>query len=82
MAYSRTQWANEETQLNARNMNNIEDGIEEALDKTEAVTKTEISLLAGKSANNLRAITAGTTDLTAGTSPLATDAIYLVYEDE
>lgn len=82
MAYSRTQWANEETQLNAHNMNNIEDGIEAALDKTEAVTKTEISLLAGKGANNLRTITAGTTDLIAGTSPLATDAIHLIYEED
>ena len=80
MAYSRTNWANEETQLNAHNMNNIEDGIEAALDKTEDVTKTEISLLSGKTADSLRTITAGTTDLTAGSSALATGAIHLVYE--
>ena len=80
MSYSRTTWENEVTQLNARNMNNIEDGVEEALDKMENVTKNEISLLAGKTANNLRTITAGTTDLTAGTSSLTTDTIYLVYE--
>lgn len=80
MSYSRTTWENEVTQLNARNMNNIEDGVEEALDKLENVTKNEISLLAGKTANNLRTITAGTTDLTEGTSSLTTDAIYLVYE--
>lgn len=80
MAYNRTQWVNEETQLNARNMNNIEDGIEESLDKMENVTKNEISLLAGKTANNFRTITAGTTDLEEGVSALATDAIYLVYE--
>lgn len=80
MAYSRTQWVNEETQLNARNMNNIEEGIEAALDKTADVTKAEISLLSGKTVNNLRTITAGTTDLEEGVSALATDAIYLVYE--
>lgn len=80
MAYNRTQWVNEETQLNAHNMNNIEDGVEEALDKMENVTKNEISLLAGKTANNLRTITAGTSDLTEGVSSLTTDAIYLVYE--
>lgn len=32
MAYDRTTWVNEETPLNADNLNNIEDGIEEALD--------------------------------------------------
>lgn len=87
MAYSRTTWVNEETQLNARNMNNIEDGIQEAMAeaadaaaKTADVTKMEIDLLSGKSSNNLRRITAGTTDLTAGVSSLTTDAIYLVYE--
>lgn len=80
MAYSRTQWVNEETQLNARNMNNIEEGIEAALDKTADVTKAEISLLSGKTANNLRTITAGTTDMEEGVSALTTDAIYLVYE--
>lgn len=31
MPYIRTQWQNEVTKLNARNLNNIEDGIEEAL---------------------------------------------------
>lgn len=87
MSYSRTTWENEVTQLNARNMNNIEDGIEEALTaaanaaaKTADVTKTEIDLLSGKTSANLRKITAGTTDLTAGVSSLTTDAIYLVYE--
>lgn len=87
MSYSRTTWENEVTQLNARNMNNIEDGIEEALTaaanaaaKTADVTKTEIDLLIGKTSNNLRKITAGTTDLEEGTSALTTDAIYLVYE--
>lgn len=29
MAYTRTHWVNNLTQLNAKNMNNIEDGIEE-----------------------------------------------------
>lgn len=87
MSYSRTTWENEVTQLNARNMNNIEDGIQEALTdaanaaaKTADVTKTEIDLLSGKTSDNLHKITAGTTDLTAGVSSLTTDAIYLVYE--
>lgn len=87
MSYSRTTWENEVTQLNARNMNNIEDGIEEALTaaanaaaKTADVTKTEIDLLIGKTSDNLHKITAGTTDLTAGVSSLTTGAIYLVYE--
>lgn len=31
MAYSRTQWVNNLTPVNERNMNNIEDGIEEAI---------------------------------------------------
>ena len=30
MAYTRTNWISEETALSADNMNNIEDGIEEA----------------------------------------------------
>ena len=87
MSYSRTTWVNEETQLNASNMNNIEDGIEEAktaasanTTKLSGVTKSEIDLLAGKTSDNLHKITAGTTDLTSGTSALATGAIYLVYE--
>lgn len=31
MAYSRTRWQNNQTKLNATNLNNMEDGIEEAL---------------------------------------------------
>lgn len=31
MAYQRVTWVNEETPLNANNMNNIEDGIEECM---------------------------------------------------
>lgn len=34
MAYTRTHWANNLTQLNAKNMNNIEDGIEENIEHT------------------------------------------------
>ena len=40
MAYTRTNWISEETALSADNMNNIEDGIEEA--KAEVAEKTEI----------------------------------------
>lgn len=90
MAYSKTTWVQEETQLNAANMNHIEDGIAvadsnassalTATDKISGVTKAEIDLLSGKTADNLHKITAGTSDLTAGTSALATGAIYLVYE--
>ena len=40
MAYTRTNWISEETALSADNMNNIEDGIEEA--KAEIAEKTEI----------------------------------------
>lgn len=32
MAYTRTHWVNNLTQLNAKNMNNIEDGIEENIE--------------------------------------------------
>ena len=32
MAYTRTHWTNNLTQLNAKNMNNIEDGIEESIE--------------------------------------------------
>lgn len=32
MAYTRTNWINNLTQLNAKNMNNIEDGIEESIE--------------------------------------------------
>ena len=35
MAYVRTRWVSEETALSADNMNNIEDGIEEALESSE-----------------------------------------------
>ena len=31
MAYTRTHWVSEETALSADNMNNIEDGVEEAI---------------------------------------------------
>ena len=34
MAYTRTHWINNLTQLNANNMNNIEDGIEENIEHT------------------------------------------------
>lgn len=90
MAYSKTTWVQEETQLNAANMNHIEDGIAvadsnassalAATAKIADVSKTEIDLLSGKTSDNLHKITAGTTDLTPGTSALATGAIYLVYE--
>ena len=40
MAYTRTNWISEETALSAANMNNIEDGIEEA--KAEITEKMEI----------------------------------------
>lgn len=96
MAYSKTTWVQEETPLNAANMNHIEDGIETAdanassalasataaTAKIADVTKTEIDLLSGKTSDNLHKITAGTTDLTAGTSALATGEIYLVYETD
>lgn len=47
MAYSRTQWRESETALSAENMNNIEDGIQEALAKANAIDsntyrKTEV----------------------------------------
>ena len=35
MAYDRVNWIDDETPLNAQNMNNIEDGIEEALAETQ-----------------------------------------------
>lgn len=96
MAYSKTTWVQEETPLNAANMNHIEDGIETAdtnassalttanaaTTKMSGVTKAEIDLLSGKTADNLHKITAGTSDLTSGTSPLTTGAIYLVYETD
>lgn len=72
MAYSRTTWVQEETQLNARNMNNIEDGIEESLALLPAVEEA-----LARTPN----ITSGTTDLEEGVSQLATGAIYLVYEE-
>ena len=92
MAYSKTTWVQEETPLNATNMNHIEDGIATAdtnassaltaTAKIADVTKPEIDLLSGKTADNLHKITAGTSDLTAGTSSLTTGAIYLVYETD
>lgn len=92
MAYSKTTWVQEETPLNAANMNHIEEGIETAdtnassaltaTAKIADVSKTEIDLLSGKTSDNLHKITAGTTDLTAGTSTLATGEIYLVYETD
>lgn len=46
MAYTRTTWVSEETALSADNMNNIEDGIEEALTGT-AIDATVISTYTG-----------------------------------
>lgn len=43
MAYTRTNWISEETALSAANMNNIEDGIEEAKADIE-IDPTTISL--------------------------------------
>ena len=40
MAYTRTNWENNKTQLNATNMNNIEDGIEQALGAIPQITQT------------------------------------------
>lgn len=40
MAYTRTNWENNKTQLNATNMNNIEDGIEQALGAVPQITQT------------------------------------------
>ena len=40
MAYIRTNWENNKTQLNATNMNNIEDGIEQALSTIPQITQT------------------------------------------
>lgn len=40
MAYIRTEWENNQTPLSAENMNNIEDGIEEALGKIH-ISSTE-----------------------------------------
>ena len=40
MANIRTNWENNKTQLNATNMNNIEDGIEQALGAIPQVTQT------------------------------------------
>lgn len=40
MAYTRTNWENNKTQLNKTNMNNIEDGIEQALDAIPQITQT------------------------------------------
>lgn len=40
MAYTRTNWENNKTQLNATNMNNIEDGIEQALSTIPQITQT------------------------------------------
>lgn len=42
MSYQRKYWKNDETKVNATNMNNIEDGIEEALDRV-AETERQIT---------------------------------------
>ena len=44
MAYTRTHWVNNLTQLNATNMNNIEDGIEENIEHTSQSDAEIISL--------------------------------------
>ena len=41
MAYTRTHWTNNLTQLNAKNMNNIEDGIEE---NTEHISQSDTKI--------------------------------------
>lgn len=40
MAYTRTNWENNKTQLNKTNMDNIEDGIEQALSAIPQITQT------------------------------------------
>lgn len=45
MAYQRTTWINNETPLDAENMNRIEGGIEEAIDNSE-IDSTVLSLYA------------------------------------
>ena len=44
MAYQRTTWRTEETPLSAANMNNIEDGIEEALDVTRNISEQVLDM--------------------------------------
>lgn len=44
MAYQRTTWRTEETPLSAANMNNIEDGIEEALDVTRHISEQVLDM--------------------------------------
>ena len=55
MAYTRTTWVNEETPLNADNMNNLEDGVEEAIagstiDSTVVELYTDLGLITGEGA--------------------------------
>ena len=45
MAYTRTHWTNNLTQLNAKNMNNIEDGIEE---NTEHISQSDTEIISLK----------------------------------
>lgn len=40
MAYKRTVWVNNETKLNAQNLNNIEDGIVEAKESANSANST------------------------------------------
>lgn len=47
--YQKTNWVNNETKLNADNMNNIEDGIKNASDKIDNLGITGISDSAGTS---------------------------------
>lgn len=44
MAYQRTTWRTEETPLSAANFNNIEDGIEEALDVTRHISEQVLDI--------------------------------------
>lgn len=89
MAYSRTTWVQEETQLNARNMNNIEDGIGEAFTQIETINGQLSSIdelleqlpEIEEAVSKIPKITSSTTDLIDGTSTLATGEIYLVYEE-
>lgn len=76
--YVKTAWVNGQAPaLNAQNMNKIESGIKDSCDGVDEIT-AEIETYGDIVTRNL---TASTTDITAGTTPLATGDLYVVYEE-
>lgn len=82
MSYTKHIWVDgSDPAINAQHLNEMEDGIEAAYQKpASGIPTSDLAIPTDTSTDAVRKIYAGTSDMTAGTTPLTTGVIYLVYE--